>query len=822
LGNAHKVIGESQKALDHLERSLSIWERLNHLQRKISVLNEFGRVYQEIGDFRKAGEYHFAAKRLEPPRTLSQQWELLHEATVNEQLGDTAKANDQRRRAIVLIEADPSTLTDVRALQALTRAYFHLGERSRALEIWERQAKLKFGPSDLNGEDYVLGELGSILIAFKEYRKAIEYLERALIVNQTTGIAQRRIYLTERLGDAHIAIGEPGQALKYYQELTRNGRITDRRREIRVRYGIARALRDIGDYENALKHAEDLITATEENRANILGLELRRSFAASAHQYYQFYIDLLMLLAQKDGPRGYTSKAIQVAETLRARSLLETIAEGRSDIRQGVDPELVKREKAAQIRLNFAAERHARLLTTKHTPEQESEARARLEAAKTEFDEVSRQIRITSPRYAALTQPKPISAVEIQRDLLDADTLLLEYSLGDDRSYFWSVTKTELRGFQIPKRPEIETVATKIKELLQNDKHLTAEGKPSVEYTEATVELSDMILRPVAEQIKGKRLVIVADGALQYIPFSALPMPKRTRMGGGANDKFVPLAVTNEIVSLPSVSVLSVLRKEAAGRKRAQKGVAIVADPVFSETDERLDSAKAEAVVKGAKTVETGKPDTGRMALERAFSFSFESGKPFSIPRLPFTREEAKSIFLSSPKSTSFIALDFEASKDAVLGRDLSKYRVVHFATHGILHSEHPELSGIVLSLVDEKGEPVNGFLRLNEIYNMKLNADLVVLSACQTALGKEVRGEGLIGLTRGFMYAGTPRVVASLWKVDDVATAELMKIFYQKMLKENMRPAAALRAAKIAMMKQKRWSSPYYWAAFELQGDWR
>jgi len=189
---------------------------------------------------------------------------------------------------------------------------------------------------------------------------------------------------------------------------------------------------------------------------------------------------------------------------------------------------------------------------------------------------------------------------------------------------------------------------------------------------------------------------------------------------------------------------------------------------------------------------------------------------------LPFSRREAESIFTNAPVDTSFKALDFDASRENIGRVDLSKYGIVHFATHGILNSEYPELSGVVLSLFNEKAEPVNGFLRLNEIYNMRLNADMVVLSACQTALGKEVRGEGLIGLTRGFMYAGSPRVVASLWKVDDVATAELMKIFYQKLLKENMRPAAALRAAKIEMMQQKRWSSPYYWAAFELQGEWR
>jgi CHAT domain-containing protein len=153
----------------------------------------------------------------------------------------------------------------------------------------------------------------------------------------------------------------------------------------------------------------------------------------------------------------------------------------------------------------------------------------------------------------------------------------------------------------------------------------------------------------------------------------------------------------------------------------------------------------------------------------------------------------------------------------------LSQYRFVHFATHGLLNSAHPELSGIVLSLVDEKGQPQNGFLRLNEIYNLSLPADLVVLSACQTALGKEIKGEGLVGLTRGFMYAGAARVVASLWNVQDDATAELMKRFYAKMLgREKLRPAAALRAAQIEMWKTKLWQPPYYWAGFVLQGEWR
>jgi CHAT domain-containing protein len=167
-------------------------------------------------------------------------------------------------------------------------------------------------------------------------------------------------------------------------------------------------------------------------------------------------------------------------------------------------------------------------------------------------------------------------------------------------------------------------------------------------------------------------------------------------------------------------------------------------------------------------------------------------------------------------------ALDFEASRTTALRPELGEYRIVHFATHGLLNNIHPELSGIVLSLVDKEGHQQDGFLRLQDIYNLKLPAELVVLSACQTGLGKEIKGEGLIGLTRGFMYAGAPRVVASLWNVDDLATAELMKLFYQRMLKDGLPAGAALRAAQLELSRQKRWASPYFWAGFVLQGEWK
>jgi CHAT domain-containing protein len=196
-------------------------------------------------------------------------------------------------------------------------------------------------------------------------------------------------------------------------------------------------------------------------------------------------------------------------------------------------------------------------------------------------------------------------------------------------------------------------------------------------------------------------------------------------------------------------------------------------------------------------------------------------GDESHIPRLLASRDEAKAIMSVTPWRSGFEAMDFEASRAMVMKADLSDYRILHFATHSLLNNEHPELSGIVLSLFDQKGQPQDGFLRLHDIYNLKLPVELVVLSACNTGLGKDVKGEGLIGLTRGFMYAGASSVVASLWKVDDEATAELMRLFYGYMLRDGLSPAAALRKAQVTMSQQKRWQSPYYWAGFVIQGQY-
>ena len=517
-----------------------------------------------------------------------------------------------------------------------------------------------------------------------------------------------------------------------------------------------------------------------------------------------------MQLYKSEKNQKYLADALHANERRRARSLLDSLAEARADIRSGVSSELLEREGHLQQDLNAKADQQVRLLSRKHTVEQADRLAKELEALSTEYEQTLTQIRQSSPHYAALTQPTPLDLKQIQEEVLDSDSLLLEYSLGEDRSYLWAVTPDSIKSFELPGRVEIEAAARRVYDLLLS--------KADALYPAALTSLSQILLGPVADQLGRKRLLIVSEGALQYLPFGALPEPILNRQLSPTK-KYQPLILEHELISLPSTSVMAALRRDLSMHRAAPNKVVVLADPVFSRDDQRVKSKLKSPQVEARNEREKY---VGNSLLPSDVERSASDLNLAGFDRLPVSRREAESIAALVPKAQSLKALDFAASRATANGPELSHYQIVHFATHSLLNNQHPELSGIVLSLVDEQGEPQDGFLRLHEIYNLKLNADLVVLSSCQTALGKQIKGEGLVGLTRGFMYAGAPRVVASLWKVSDTATAELMRRFYENMLNAKLRPAAALRVAQVSLLKEKQWAAPYYWAGFVLQGEWR
>src|SRR6266508_3207070 len=818
IGVVYRSLGEAQKALEKYNEALPILRAIGDRQREAVILSNIGVVHHSLGEMQKALEKFDEAlpilraigDRREEAATLN------NIGAVYQSLGETRKALDNFNEALSIKQAIGDRSGEVSALNNIGMAYHSLGETQKALDKYNEALPIRRTVGDRRGEAVTLNSIGAVYQSLGETRKALEKYNEALSISQAIGDRSMEGRTLHNIGAAYNSLGEAQKALEMYNEaLPIRRAVGDRNGEAATLLGIARAEQKRGNLTQARQTIEQAISIVESVRASIGSQELRASFFASRQDFYESYIEVLMQMHKQNPAASFDALALAVSERARARSLLELLTEARADIRQGVDSSLIERERSLRQRFAARAAAQANLLNRKHTPEQADAAAKEIASITAEYEQLEAQIRARSPRYAALTQPRPLGLTEIQQQALDEDTLLLEYALGEKRSYLWLVSQRSIDSYELPPRAEVEAATRRVYELFTARPKRGTPADPQLIAQART--LSRMLLGPVAPRLGGKRLVVVAPGALSYLPFAALTAPEDKKRPAG---DYEPLIAKHEVVSIPSASVLSIIRRETAGRQRATKSVAVLADPVFEASDPRLASAK-----NGSASEETPAApvaDAELSELTRAIRTMNFSDARAGFTRLAFSRQEAEGIITLTPKGAGLKATDFNASRDLAMSRELSQYRILHFATHGMLNSERPELSGLVFSLIDRQGKPQDGFLRLYEIYNLQLNADLIVLSACETGLGKEIKGEGLIGLTRGFMYSGAPRVVASLWNVDDLATAELMKLFYQGILKDGLPAGAALRAAQLELSRQKRWASPYFWAGFVLHGEWK
>jgi CHAT domain-containing protein/Tfp pilus assembly protein PilF len=855
IGGLKFLQGDYIGAEENFRESLEIAEEL--APGSIQVvwdLISLGVLAQERGDFARAEDFDRRSLAIEQAKfpagrdislTLRNLGELAHRR------GDLAKAEDYYRRALVIAnDLGPDSQYNPDILSNLAECVLDRGDpetaeayEQRALSIREKQA-----PGSL-AVAFSLSDLGKIARVRGDLTQAEEYYRQARSVGEK--ISPMPPAVTEflvGLGDVARQGGQFTNAENYYRRALE---ILDKVSPDGLNHGetmaaLAGALRDQDRLDSAAELYKQALAELDNKTTRLGGVQEDRSrYRAQHERYRREYIDLLIA-------QGQPELALQVLEGSRARTLLEVLSRGTIDIRGSVNPALVEREHRLQQLRNAKSAYRLRLLNGKHTEEQLTSVDKEIKDLLDQYQQTEADILAVSPEYAALTQPQPLGTEEIQQ-LLDDDTLLLEYCLGESRSYVWAVSEKSLTVYELPKRSDIETAARRAYELLaaqslgiggkgHTEAQLEAhQARMEREYPKAATELSRMVLGPVAALLKDKRLLIVSDGALQYIPFSALPVPavsgpEESQLLGPKTDGRgrastlraikqipLPLIVEHEIVNLPSASILAELRRQAKGRPVPPKTVAVLADPVFTATDERVADDRPQSRQRGTESAQLLKPSWSADHLTRSVGdVSVARGGRFSLERLLYTRKEAEAIMSVTHGSKNMKALDFQANRKTATSAELAQYRFVHFATHGLLNNEHPELSGLVLSLVNDHGKPENGFLELEDIYNLRLPVDLVVLSACDTALGQDMKGEGLVGLTRAFMYAGATRVVASLWSVNDAATSELMARFYKEMLRGTLRPAAALRAAQIQMWKQRQWTSPYYWAPFQIQGDWR
>ena len=834
------AIGDNQKALSYYAKTLQIVEATANIQGQAATYTNIGRAYDDSGEkqkaleaFNKSLEFSKLANDL-----LTQSKVLRHIGSLYLSLGEPQKALDKFSEALPLHELTKDNQGKALTLNKIGMVYNFIGDTQEAIKYYEQALTVIRAAKFNRGESYILKNIGEYYSSRREYQRAFDYYNQAIQLFQKTVDPLGNAETLNNVGEVYLQLRDEEKALDYLSKaLSINCAIGHKEGEARSRYLVAQAERGRGNFDESLASIDKALEIIENLRGRIDADDFRQSYFGSVQDYYIFKIDLLMQLDKLAPSKQYAAVAFQTSERARARTLLERLVEAGVDIRQGVDPALLQRQQSLQQSINaLASGRQLPGVKGKQRPEQAASVAREIENLTNAYQELKAQIRAASPRYAALTQPQPLTLSDIQQQVLDPDTMLLEYSLGDEHSYLWAVTQSSIASFSLPKRAEVEAAARIVYELLTaRNRRVGGETfeqrrrrlmRAEAQYPEAAAALSRMVLSPAASMLMKKRLLIVCDGALQYVPFAALPAPSGARQPSADSqnrepaDGYLPLIVDHEIVNLPSASALAVLRGEIAGRGQADRAVAVLADPVFDKDDERVTKrTKTERVATGSATV--GK-NSRQGDVERAVIDIGLTDGGGRINRLPFSRREAKAIFSVVPTGKGIMAVDFKASRATATSDELRQYRIVHFATHGVLDSKRPELSGVIFSLVDEQGAAQDGFLRLHDIYNLNLPAELVVLSACQTGLGKEIRGEGLVGLTRGFMYAGAARVVASLWKVDDVATAELMGRFYRGMMRERLRPTAALQAAQAEMWKHWRWRAPYNWAAFVLQGEWK
>jgi CHAT domain-containing protein len=827
LGFASAITPEKQtEAFQYQEKALQLWRLLNDKRGQATTLIVLGHLASLTGNKQQALTFYHEAESSVIGCGESDNEARLYAGLgfIHEGLGEQQTALQYYLKALTKWRMAKFRVAEVEALTQIGRLYREMGENNLALNYLLQAKNMAQVLQNSPTEAWVYAHLGLVYADLGREKEALSAYQKALD-EKANAIPWIRALALNGTGRIHQRHGNYQEAKAWYNKALRVSHDSHEPfGEVSTLTHIARAERDSGNLPKALKIIDKAIASIEALRVKIADQSMRASYFASTREAYELSIDILMQLSAQEPDKDHLAHAFEISERARARSLLDVLVESRTDIATETNPVLLAQERSLIERIAEKNRQLAQLYAN-------DSSKANAETADGELNElIERQkrvqslIRAANPRYAELAQPKPSNLQEIQQ-LLDAETVLLEYSLSNNKSYLWAITANSIAGFQLPSQSDIEKVARQVYESLIAPNQIikgqtTSQSEARLMqaktiYPQVALRLSQMVLAPAISITGKKRMVIIADGALQYIPFAALPNPQKPKDEALTANDFHPLVEQYEIINMPSASTLSAIRREQESRKPAAKTVAVIADPVFN----REDAKSRLSEIRQARQ-RSAKPQP--YSLQVALRQMEIEGNKLIIDRLVFSHEEATAILLIAPQGESLGLLNFQANKQAVMTSALNQYRFIHFATHGLLDSNRPELSKLILSLVDEEGKSLDGLLQLHEIYNLKLPAELVVLSACQTALGKEIKGEGLVGLTRGFMYAGAARVVASLWNVNDAATADLMSHFYKYMLQEKQRPAEALRNAQLKMLQQKKWKSPYYWAAFTIQGEWK
>jgi CHAT domain-containing protein/tetratricopeptide (TPR) repeat protein len=849
VGYYHERRGEIADAVDSYRQALSLHWRTDDEYGQAVTLGELGVLFGGLGDSDRALDYLDVsfARGQEAGALDLQAFALRERASIDMDLGELQAAHDEYARVHGLLStagprATAGSATEAAwALDGLAVSLLYMGQPEKARQWYGEELSAFEALQDPKGRAYALLGLGSSFEGEHQPGRALEYFQEALSIIRASGLRQVEGLALYDLGKAHRELGQPLQAIAELEaafaleaadrpvrqaqtqiELATAYREAGKRAaaeaafqhaaqlggaaplvEAAAQAGLARLRRDRGDLAAARSAIGRALAITEELRSGVVRPDQRVTFLAARRGYFELYVDLLMRLDRQQRAAGHDVEALAASEQARARGLLDLLAKERVNVRQGIPAELKRRETEIGERI---ARLQTRLWSSRQAlPDAEAQRLRRdLEQAEEAEKELDAEMRRREPAYAAVRAPETLPLPRIQ-GLLDERTALLEFFVGDEGSYLFVVTREGLAVHPLPSRRQLDPLVESVRNAVGSDSRLRARH-----YTQDAYQLYRQLLLPAAGELRGKpRLVVAADGPLYSLSFEALLTA--AVQDGGLPRRDLPYLIRERSVSyVPSASVLAQL---TAGRAAA--GDAPAAGKLFVGFGDPARAPAAAQESGGAATSDSGCAAASGPALERGSGVA-----PAGLvqpPPLPAARDEVCRIARLFGADQAAVFLGSQASEENVKASAVVRSaRILHFAAHGLLDEDHPDLSGLQLTHAGDSAE--DGLLQVREIFNLQLRADLVVLSACQSGLGREVSGEGLIGMTRAFLYAGASSVVVSLWQVDDVSTSDLMVGFYSQ-LKAGLDRSDALRNAKLELIERSRYWHPYFWAPFILVG---
>lgn len=810
LGYAHLANNDPVNALSVLKNSLLKWQTAGEKRGIALTYIAIGHAFNYIDEKQPALEAYSNAENLFPDDVdYIEKGRLLNGVgKIKEDYGDWQSSLDYRKKALECFRKAGHKFGELATLPSVAMLYDQLGDENAALDSLKLARKTAV---ELNA-DFQLAiideEYGNFYYKKNFYDEAEKYFESALSGLIRINEKKETPLVHTKLARIYLEKGQLAESSRHFDlAAALNEKTRNKFAQADNFFQMARFHVKKNENQIALKTLFESISLSENLSSNIYNSKLQQHYFSDVYDRYELYINLLMKMHKQRPDAGFAVQALQASEKARARSMLETLQLSEANFTKDADPELIKREAEIRSLLNLKSDKLTDLLSSNADPAEIQKLDTEINQLQNEIEELKAGLKKTSPVYSAIKDPAPFDVAEFQNKVMDDDSLLLEFSLGADESYLWLVGKDKINAYVLPPREQLESRVQALRELLASREMEKDEAievyqariaKAETDYWQEAQKLSDEILGPAAGVIKDKRLIVVPDGKLNYFPMSALPFP-----GSNKNE---PLLLTNEVIYEPSASTLSLVTGNEKNDPGLSRDLMLFSDPVFSRDDPRV---SAETKTEEEEETNSASPDRYRFAKSLN-----------SLSRLTASKAEADSIAGVIGASKADLFTGFAANRAQLLTSNVADYKIIHFATHGLIDETRPELSGIVLSRFDEAGGKLEQLVRIQDIYGMNIRADLVVLSACNTGIGKEVKGEGLMSLNNAFLGTGARTVVSSLWKVEDSAAVELMKNFYGSLASGNTPPSKALRDAQIKMWQNGRYRSPFYWAAFTVQGD--